>query len=107
MQNYILIFSAGRAIIKEREDRKNNKPIKGGKEDNMEKRIVKVTSPAENAILCYYGFCKRKAVSIGGKREVTRLKIATYLLNLYYRSGGDIDGLNAVMKKASDFIKKI
>lgn len=67
------------------------------------KKIVKVTSPAENAILCYYGFCKRKAVAIGGKREVTRLKIATYLLNLYYRSGGDIDGLTAVMKKASDF----
>ena len=102
MHNCILIFSAGRAIIKEREDRKNNKPIKGGKEDNM-KKIVKVTSPAENAIMCYYGFCKRKAVAIGGKREVTRLKIATYLLNLFYRSGGDLDGLTVVMKKASDF----
>ena len=67
------------------------------------KKIVKVTSPAENAIMCYYGFCKRKAVTIGGKREVARLKIATYLLNLFYRSGGDLDGLTVVMKKASDF----
>lgn len=90
-------------LLKGGKHRKNNKPIKGGKEDNMTKRTTKVTSPAENAILCYYGFCKRKAVSIGGKREVTRLKIATYLLNLYYRSGGDLDGLTAVMKKASDF----
>lgn len=69
----------------------------------MKKRIAKVTSPAENAIMCYYGFCKRKAVAIGGKREVTRLKIATYLLNLFYRSGGDLDGLTAVMKKSSEF----
>lgn len=103
MHNDILIFSAGRAIIKEREDRKNNKPIKGGKEDNMKKRIAKVESPAENAVLCFYGFCKRKAVTMGGKREITRLSIAKHLLRLFYEAGGDMVALNFILKRSSDY----
>lgn len=69
----------------------------------MKKRIVKVESPAENAMLCFYGFCKRKAVTMGGKREVTRLSIAKHLLRLFYEAGGDIVALNFVLKQSSNY----
>ena len=80
---------------------------------DFEKRIEKGRSElteinrrncaAVNAIMCFVGLCKKKAVTIGGKQEINRYLISKYLLNLFTRAGGNYNALEIVCRKASDF----
>lgn len=80
---------------------------------DFEKRIEKGRSElteinrrncaAVNAIMCFVGFCKKKATTIAGKQEINRYLISKYLLNLFARAGGDYNALEIVCRKASDF----